>query len=144
VNQANFFLVGVFLDSTTPTGSGPSVLSYNYGTVGSLNTTDPMFSPAIDQVFFIGDGLTGTGTGAEQIFNVPPDATTLALGFADSFDSVPSYYADNVGSLTATFAITTEPSSVPEPTSVFLLAGGFLLAVIVCRRRSRACANSLM
>jgi hypothetical protein len=127
VYQANMFLVGVFLNNTEPTGPGPSVLKYNYGTVGSLNTTDAGFSPALNQVFFIGDGLTGTGTGLEQIFHVPADATRLYLGFADSFDSVPSYYADNPGSLTATFAFTTEPTAVPEPTSVFLVIGGLLM-----------------
>src|SRR3984893_11425841 len=108
VYQANMFLVGVFLDNTEPTGPGPSVLKYNYGTAGSLSTADASFSPALDQVFFIGDGLTGTGTGLEQSFHVPSDATRLYLGFADSFYRVPSYYADNPGSLTATFAFTTE------------------------------------
>jgi hypothetical protein len=119
----NMFLVGVFLDNTEPSGSGPSVLSYDYGTPGSLNTSDPSFSPALDQVFFIGDGLTGTGSGQQQAFYLPASATRLSLGFADSFDSVPSYYADNVGSLTATFAFTT----VPEPASVLLVIGSLLV-----------------
>ena len=87
VYQNNMFLVGVFLDANEPSGPGPAVLSYNYGTPGSLSTSDPSFSPALDQVFFIGDGLTGTGTGQEQIFHVPAGADRLYLGFADSFDS---------------------------------------------------------
>jgi hypothetical protein len=120
------FLVGVFLDATEPSGPGPSVLDYNYGTPGSLSTTDPSFSPALDQVFFIGDGLTGTGTGQELAFDVPTGADRLYLGFADSFDSVPSYYADNVGSLTATFAITTT-TETPEPAYGFLLTGAYSL-----------------
>jgi len=135
VFQANMFLVGVFLDSTAPSGSGPPVLMYNYGTAGSLNTTNSSFSPELDQVFFIGDGLTGTGAGQEQIFHVPADATSLYLGFADSFDSVPSFYADNVGSLTATFQLTTQPSSVPEPNSVCLVTCGFLIGVALYRRK---------
>src|SRR5580704_2817212 len=102
VHQANMFLVGVFLGASEPSGAGPLVLSYNYGTPGSLSTTDPSFSPGLDQVFFIGDGLTGTGAGDQQVFHVPAGASRLYLGFADSFDSVPSYYADNPGSLTAT------------------------------------------
>lgn len=141
VKQANMFLVGVFLDNTEPSGSGPSVLSYNYGTAGSLNTTDGSFSPELDQVFFIGDGLTGTGTGQEQVFDVPADATRLYLGFADSFDSVPSFYADNKGSLRATFAFTTEPAAVPEPTSVFLVISGFLIGGLFYRRKFRARVN---
>jgi hypothetical protein len=138
VDQANMFLVGVFLDNTEPTGVGPSVLKYNYGTPGSLNTTDATFSPQLDQVFFIGDGLTGTGTGLDQIFNVPADATRLYLGFADSFDSVPSFYADNPGSLTATFAFTTEPTATPEPTYFFLLIGCLFIGLVVHRRKCAA------
>jgi hypothetical protein len=132
------FLVGVFLDASEPSGPGPAVLSYNYGTPGSLSTSDPSFSPALDEVFFIGDGLTGTGTGNEQIFNVPAGADRLYLGFADSFDSVPSYYADNVGSLTATFEITT---ATPEPTYGFLLTGGLIAGALLYRRKFRAQVN---
>jgi hypothetical protein len=132
--QANMFLVGVFLDSSEPSGSGPSVLSYNFGT--GLSTSDPEFSPGLDQVFFIGDGLTGTGSGDQQLFNVPSDANRLFLGFADSFDSVPSYYADDVGAVTATFAITT----VPEPASVFLVTGALLVGLALYRRKARLLA----
>jgi hypothetical protein len=135
VADANMFLVGVFLDNAAPSGVGPSVLDYNYGTPGSLNTSDPNFSPALDQVFFIGDGLTGTGTGQEQTFNVPAGADRLYLGFADSFDSVPSFYADNVGSLTATFEIT---EATPEPTYGFLVTAALFMGVWLYRRRLRA------
>jgi hypothetical protein len=140
-NQANMFLVGVFLDNAEPSGAGPSVLKYNYGTAGSLKTTDASFSPELDQVFFIGDGLTGTGTGLEQIFHVPADATRLYLGFADSFDSVPSFYADDPGSLKATFTFTNEPTAVPEPTYVFLFMGVLLIGVLFHRRKFGARFN---
>jgi hypothetical protein len=138
VDQNNMFLVGVFLDASEPSGPGPAVLSYNYGTPGSLSTSDPSFSPALDEVFFIGDGLTGTGTGNQQIFNVPAGADRLYLGFADSFDSVPSYYADNVGSLTATFEITT---ATPEPAYGFLLTGGLIAGALLYRRKFRTRVN---
>jgi hypothetical protein len=138
VDQNNMFLVGVFLDASEPSGPGPAVLSYNYGTPGSLSTSDPSFSPALDEVFFIGDGLTGTGTGNQQIFNVPAGADRLYLGFADSFDSVPSYYADNVGSLTATFEITT---ATPEPAYGFLLTGGLMAGALLYRRKFRTRVN---
>jgi len=131
VYQANFFLVGVFLDDSAPSGPGPAVLDYNYGTPGSLSTSDPSYSPLLDQVFFIGDGLTGTGAGNEQIFNVPTGADRLYLGFADSFDGVPSFYADNVGSLTATFAITT--TTTPEPNCGFLVIGGLFVGALLYR-----------
>jgi hypothetical protein len=138
VDQNNMFLVGVFLDASEPSGPGPAVLSYNYGTPGSLSTSDPSFSPALDEVFFIGDGLTGTGTGNQQIFNVPAGADRLYLGFADSFDSVPSYYADNVGSLKATFEITT---ATPEPAYGFLITGGLIAGALLYRRKFRARVN---
>ena len=138
VDQNDMFLVGVFLDANEPSGPGPAVLSYNYGRPGSLSTSDPSFSPALDEVFFIGDGLTGTGAGMEQIFNVPAGADRLYLGFADSFDSVPSYYADNVGSLTATFEITT---ATPEPAYGFLLTGGLLAGALLYRRKFRTRVN---
>lgn len=139
VNHANMFLVGVFLDASAPSGAGPSALNYNYGTPVSLNTSDAGFSPILDQVFFIGDGLTGAGTGSEQVFKVPTGADRLYLGFADSFDSVPSFYGDDVGSLVATFAITT--ITTPEPAHGFLVAGGLFIGVWLYRRRSRARAN---
>jgi len=134
--QDNMFLVGVFLSAAEPTGLGPSVLDYNYGTPGSLSTDDPSFSPELDQVFYIGDGLTGTGSGPEQVFDVPAGADRLFLGFADSFDSVPSYYADDVGSLTATFAITT--TATPEPAYGVLLIGSIFIAALSYRRKFRA------
>ena len=135
VNQANMFLVGVFLGTAEPAGAGPPMLAYNYPTPGSLNTSDSSFSPALDQVFFIGDGLTGTGTGQQQMFDVPTDAARFYLGFADSFDSVPSYYADDVGSLTATFAFAEQPSSVPEPRAVILVICVLLMGAFLYRRR---------
>jgi hypothetical protein len=137
VNQNNMFLVGVFLDASEPSGPGPAVLKYNYGTPGSLSTSDATFSPELDQVFFIGDGLTGTGTGPEQTFDVPSGADRLYLGFADSFDSVPSYYADNVGSLTATFSITST-TAAPEPAYGVLLTGGLFIGVLLYRKVRRA------
>jgi hypothetical protein len=133
-NSKNMFLVGVFLDNTEPSGAGPAVLSYDFGTPGSLSTSDATFSPEINQVFFIGDGLTGTGSGLAQNFLVPDTAGRLYLGFADSFDSVPSYYADNVGSLTATFSITSA-AAVPEPATLLFVSGALLVGVSRFRRR---------
>jgi hypothetical protein len=50
-------------------------------------------------VFFIGDGLTGTGKGNVQKFAVPRGATRLFLGIADggSFGGPPGCYGDNLG-----------------------------------------------
>jgi hypothetical protein len=140
-NGQNMFLVGVFLDNTEPSGAGPAILSYGFGTPGGLSTTDTSFSPEINQVFFIGDGLSGTGSGQIQNFLVPDTADRLYLGFADSFDSVPSYYADNVGSLTATFSITGS-AAVPEPSTIFFVSGCLLVGLFCFRRRLVVQQNS--
>ena len=91
-----FPLVGVFTNGH-PSGSPPADYSFS-------GFTEPAtFSPQLNQVFFIGDGLTGTNSnsGAPQLFIVPAYATELWLGFADAVDfSGPvGAYGDNVGSL---------------------------------------------
>lgn len=112
------FLVGVFLDSSTPSGSGPASIG-DYGT-GAISPLAASYSPLIGQTFFIGDGQ---GTAGTQVFNVPVTATRLFLGFADGifFQGTPGAYGDNVGSLTANILL----ASTPEPSTMVLLALGF-------------------
>jgi hypothetical protein len=127
--NANMFLVGVFLGPGLP-GTAPATLDYN----GSpLSLTQGSYSPAVGQVFFIGDGLTGTGTGTEQTFIVPSTATRLYLGFADGFNfqGDPNAYGDNVGRLSVSGTI---GAATPEPATWSLLAVGISLVAI--RRRS--------
>ena len=45
--------------------------------------SQPSMAPVLNQVFFIGDGLTGTGSGSVQQFVVPLGATRLYLGSSD-------------------------------------------------------------
>jgi len=95
-----FFLVGVFLDNTTPVDPAPARLDFT----GNDGFTE--IRPALRQTFFIGDGLTGTSAGKTQKFHVPPGATRLFLGFADGstpppFVGKPGYYDDNRGQLSA-------------------------------------------
>jgi hypothetical protein len=71
------YLTGVFLDSNEPTDPPPAALNFSV-----IGTNFKTFSPQIGQVFFIGDGLTDQG--AVQQFIVPPTATRLFLGLADS------------------------------------------------------------
>jgi hypothetical protein len=86
-------LVGVFLDAANPKDRTPPDPLEN-------NTSFFSLSPALGQVFFIGDGLTGTGTGVPQTFFAPAGATRLFLGIADamSFGGEPGWYDDNYGS----------------------------------------------
>jgi len=110
--QRTLFLVGVFLDDSEP--ADPAPLRLDFGG-GGIEDNFAELSPQLRQVFFIGDGLTGTGTGTAQVFRVPAGATRFFLGFADSFDfghpsSYPGWYDDNIGSLSATFTVSTSPT----------------------------------
>lgn len=136
--SSGFFLVGVFLGPTEPSGSAPTTLDFS-----STGLTESFLtlSPVLNQTFFVGDGLTGTGSGTVQKFFVPNGATRLFLGFADgnpvgsnsdlyNYHGSPSYYWDNSGSLTASFTI------VPEPATASLAAVG--LALLALRRKVSA------
>lgn len=135
-DSRTMFLVGVFLDSTEPSDPAPARLDFSSSSLGENFSS---LSPLLGQLFFIGDGLTGTGTGAVQQFSVPASATRLFLGFADSYSfgtntisGPPGFYGDNDGTLVATFDIS-GASAVPEPSSFALLALG--IAGLVARRR---------
>lgn len=107
-------LLGVFLDNTQPDlTAAPAALDFS-----SIGLNFSSLAPQLKQVFFIGDGLTGTGTGAVQNFIVPTGATRLFLA---PFDSTTN---NNSGSFTVTV------QAVPEPSTIFGLGvlgfGAFL------------------
>ncbi|GCL46217.1 hypothetical protein NIES3787_19090 [Microcystis aeruginosa NIES-3787] len=95
-------LLGVFLDDTQP-DSTPAPAALNFSSIG-LNFSS--LAPQVKQVFFIGDGLTGTGTGAVQNFIVPTGATRLFLAPFDSGTF------NNSGSFTVTVQAVPEPSTI--------------------------------
>ena len=75
-------LLGLFVGAGGPSGSAPTALSFTSSSqnVVGYSGTDISFSslsPLLDQTFFIGDGLTGNGTGNTQTFNVPAGATCV-------------------------------------------------------------------
>lgn len=124
------FLVGLFLGSSLPTVR-PSRLDFS--TTG-LTESFTTLSPAPGQVFYIGDGLTGTGSGSTQTFIVPAGAVTLYLGVADGFDftGLPGFYGDDVGSVSGTVS---GSNPVPEPGSLILLGTGVLGLAEAIRRK---------
>jgi|HubBroStandDraft_1064217.scaffolds.fasta_scaffold18120_3 hypothetical protein len=104
-------LVGVFLEDSLP-GTAPPALRFYVSdhSEGGIPTSFGGLRPAIGQVFFVGDGLTGSGTGVQQTFLVPPTATRLFLGYVDSCSASgyagPGCYGDNGGAVIAAFHIT--------------------------------------
>jgi hypothetical protein len=100
-------LVGVFLEDSLPTSAPPSLrFYYSNSSQGGIQTNFTALSPAIGQIFFIGDGKTGTGIGTDQVFRVPKTATYLYLGYSDSCsESVPGCFSDNTQSISVTFQL---------------------------------------
>jgi hypothetical protein len=103
--------VGVFIDSsqTHPVPDG-----LHFGTPELRSFAG--LSPELQQIFFIGDGLTGVGTGEQQLFQVPQGADRLYLGILD----IGGNY-NNVGELQVTVA------AVPEPSSILVMGGAFAM-----------------
>ena len=116
------FLLGVFVPAGGPAGAAPAALLFT-------DTTFSTLSPLLDQVFFVGDGLTGDGTGTVQNFNVPTNAARLYLGIVD----LGGAYGDNSGTYTVNFSQTATPA--PEPGSWFQAAAG-LFALVFIRRQA--------
>ena len=107
-------LMGVFLDDNQP-DTTPAPSGLDFLVIGTVFET---LSPELKQVFFIGDGRTGTGTGDTQIFEVPVGATRLFLGTMDGFG-----WFNNSGSFTV------EVQAVPLPGAIWLLGSGLLVFV---------------
>ena len=131
------FLAGVFINTANlPAGTAPSTLNY---ISTPLSTSDASFSPLLDQAFFIGDGLTGNGSGATQTFLVPTLANALVLGFLDGggFSGSPGAYTDNTGGLEATFNIGPATSVVPVPAALPLFGTGLAIMGFIGWRRKR-------
>ncbi|OUS20714.1 hypothetical protein A9Q95_10480 [Rhodobacterales bacterium 59_46_T64] len=132
VAESQLFLAGAFIDSSTYSTSGTPAPDSDFS-ASSLSFT--AFAPLLNQVFFMGDGLTGTGTGTQQLFYIPEWADTLLIGFVDApeFEGDPNYYADNSGSITATFDVIAP--TIPLPAGLPLLLSAFGLAGFAVRRR---------
>jgi hypothetical protein len=119
-------LVGVFITDVAPPGPAPAGVDWT-----GANGTAATISPLLWQVFFIGDGLTGTGSGSAQSFVIPTNATRLFLGVADSAGT----NFNNTGSYNVTIDDHNTVSGVPEPATWTTVS--MMLAIIAFRRRLR-------
>ena len=133
------FLAGVFIDSSAPPVSGNQPASLSYGV--SPTVGDTSFSPLLNQAFFIGDGLTGTGAGSIQKFFAPSDSDKLLLGLIDgfAFSGTPSFYGDNPGQFRATFELKNDETPggvVPLPATGWMLIAG-LGGIALAKRRKK-------
>lgn len=64
-------MVGMFLENALPASAPPALRFYvSDSAQGGIQTDFRTLNPRIGQVFFIGDGLTGTGSGVVQVFEV--------------------------------------------------------------------------
>lgn len=126
------FLAGVFLTDAAPSGPAPASLDFSSTAIGRNFSS---LASALQQTFYIGDGLTGEGSGAAQSFLVPDTATRLFLGFVDGayFVGGPDYYDNNVGS----FAVTLQVVPEIDPDAL-ISAGALLIAVLAFIERHRA------
>lgn len=132
LDKGSGFLAGVFLSSSYPSSAPADLAFSNANGSNGISTSFTSLAPQIGQIFFIGDGLTGNGTGVTQKFEVPDSAVTLYLGFTDAagYQGAPGQFQDNFGSFTADFAV----EAVPEP-GTFLAIG---LGMLALRRKRKA------
>lgn len=105
-HDRTLFLVGLFTGPKLP-AKAPDRLDFSPGKLGNAF---PQLKPQLGQVFFIGDGKTGTNAGVVQKFVIPAGATTLWLGYADAygFQGNPGAYGDNKGGLAVSVVETKE------------------------------------
>ncbi|MCR4337031.1 MAG: PEP-CTERM sorting domain-containing protein [Candidatus Omnitrophica bacterium] len=120
-------LTGVFLSNAIPNvGPAPATLNFNG------NTNFASLSPELNQIFYIGNGVTSGGD--FQTFIAPSGATRLALGIPDGFGfgGAPGAYDDNDGSYQVRIGINqrpdepSRPNAVPEPATLSLLGVGLV------------------
>jgi hypothetical protein len=112
-------LLGVFLTDTPPDpNAAPATLT--------ADLTSTHLAPELQQVFFMGDGLTMNG-GAQKV-HVPANATRLFMGIMDSYE-----WNNNVGEFRVEFRTV---QCVPDAGGTFVLLGTSLVAVVLGLRKA--------
>ncbi len=119
-------LVGVFLSDGVPVSNPPATLDFTNTGLGINFLT---LAPELQQVFYIGNGVTSGGVFQE--FIAPAGATRVFFGISDSFNfnGAPGAFDDNDGAYQIRVGINEDPGNpitnpVPEPSGLLLLAAG--------------------
>ena len=120
-------LVGIFLDDNSPITNLETVVSDYAG-------GETVIHPGLRRPFFIGAGLTGTGTGAVRQFITPDGATRFYLGTMESWG-----WANKVGGFHVKIVVLREP---PNPGQVIAIGAAgvaalFLLLLTMRKRGAR-------
>lgn len=129
-------LIGVFL-ATGVTSVENGLHSLDFTQAGNQGLLSQ--SPSLNQIFYIGDGLTGTGFGSIQSFHAPTGAFGLYLASADSFGA--SF--NNSGSLEVNYTQNPGAVGVPEPISWTLMLAGIAGLGVALRGRRRTAAAGI-
>ncbi len=129
-------LVGVFLDNSIP-NSGPPPTTLDFS-AGGMGVDFLSLAPDLAQIFYIGDGVTGSGD--FQSFEAPTGATRMFLGIPDGFGFVglPGAYDDNDGSYRIGIGINEAPPAIPIPAAVWLFGSALIGLVGFSKRRKTA------
>lgn len=131
-------LVGVFLDASTPSGTAPAAMDFS--TLGSL--AQATVSPQLRQVFFIGDGLTGTGAGTQQRFVIPAGATRLFLASSDGVGASYNNFGAFAVVVNDALAAPSGSAAIPAASPLMLVLIGLMVAGVGTQvLRSRASAR---
>jgi Flp pilus assembly protein TadG len=91
--------MGVFLDDNRPDSTAAPAGRRDYSSWSSRQQ-EYYDDIKAKQPFYIGDGMTGNGTGKVQKFKVPPGVTRLFVGMMDGHE-----WSNNVGSFTVTTTV---------------------------------------
>jgi len=128
-------LTGVFLSNAIPSAGPPATLDFSTPALRDFAS----LSPALGQVFYIGDGKT-SGDVFQQ-FIAPVGATRLFLAIPDGFGFAgpPGAYDDNDGSYRIRIGVNEVPviPNIPEPETYALMLAGLGVLGAVSRRRRR-------
>lgn len=131
-------LVGVFLTDDIPAAGAPATLDFSNGGLG-VNFLS--LSPLLNQIFYIGNGVTSTNE--FQTFVAPTGATRFFVGITDAFgfNGAPGAFDDNDGNYRIRIGINEipDPGQIPEPITVLLFGIG--LAGLAYWRREQQLSN---